>query len=136
MLKDIDQLKMIDFGVAMVPLLPDDSGKPVDWECYLINLRTDPVIGVLVTSTGYKKSDDDDLKSSTLRYFFESIEGEQAVMLELIPAELIQLTNEFWVSFTFDGHMYDKRYLFVEGSIDHANLTQLPILNKKGVLIL
>lgn len=136
MLKDIDQYKMLEFGVAMVPLGADRSIVPLDWECYLINLRSAPVHQVLVTSSGYKKTDNDELRSSTLRYFFDRIDGEQAVMLELIPSELVQLTNEFWVSFSFEGHMYDKRYLFVQGSIDEAHLTQLPVLNKKGVVIL
>lgn len=136
MLKDIDQLKMLEFGVAMIPVRPHESTQPLDWECYLINLRSKPIHQVLVTSSGYKKTDEDELRSSTLRYFFDRIDGEQAVMLELIPSELVQLTNEFWVSFSFEGHMYDKRYLFVQGSIDEAHLTQLPVINKKGVVIL
>lgn len=136
MLKDIDQFKMLEFGVAMVPLRSDGSTEPLDWECYLINLRSEPIRQVLVTSSGYKKTEDDEMKSSTLRYFFDKIDGEQAVMLELIPSELVELTNEFWVSFSFEGHMYDKRYLFVQGSIDQAHLTLLPVLNKKGVVIL
>ncbi len=135
MLKDIDQFKMLDFGVAMVPVYDDETETSQDWECYLINLRQKPVHQVLVTSSGYKKTEDDEMRTSTLRYFFEKMEGGQALMLEMIPSELVQLTNEFWVSFSFEGHMYDKRYLFVQGSIDLANLTQLPILNKKGVVI-
>lgn len=136
MLKDIDQYKMLEFGVAMIPVSLDGSTASLDWECYLINLRTEPIHQVLVTSSGYKKTDEAELRSSTLRYFFDKIDGEQAVMLELIPSELVELTNEFWVSFSFEGHMYDKRYLFVQGSIDQAHLTQLPVLNKKGVIIL
>ncbi|MCF8237063.1 MAG: hypothetical protein K9I85_02825 [Saprospiraceae bacterium] len=136
MLKDIDRLKVADFGVAMVPTENSVDVGEQHWECFLINLKEMPVHQVLVTSSGYKKSEEKDLKSSTLRYFFEKIEAGQAVLLELIPSELVQLTNEFWVSFHFEGHMYDKRYLFVEGSLDESLFTEVPVLQKKGVLIL
>ncbi|MBK7343498.1 MAG: hypothetical protein IPJ06_10675 [Saprospiraceae bacterium] len=69
MLKDIDQLKMLEFGVAMIPSNNRDEEGQMDWECYLINLRKEPVHGVLVTSTGYKTSEEDELRSSTLRFF-------------------------------------------------------------------
>ncbi len=120
----------------MVPAEAGADSQDSYWECFLINMKEVPVTQVLVTSTGYKKSEEQDLKSSTLRYFFENIDAGQAVLLELIPFELVQLTNEFWVSFQFEGHMYDKRYLFVEGSLDESLLTEVPVLNKKGVLIL
>lgn len=135
MLKDIDQPKMTDFAIAMVPLDPELPEGETDWECYLINLRSLPVRDVLVTSTGYRKEGEEDIRSSTLRYFYDQINAEDAVMLELVPKQLTNLTNEFWVSFTFEGHMYDKRYMFVEGSLDPAHLTRVPVLDLKGILI-
>lgn len=136
MLKDIETRKVDNFGVAMVPSELEVLEDGQEWECFLINLKDQPVHQVLVTSSGYKKSDEEELRSSTLRYFYDRIEGEMAVRLEIVRPELTQLTNEYWISFSLDGHMYDKRFLFVEGSLAQEHLTTVPILNKKGVLIL
>jgi len=39
------------------------------------------------------------------------------------------------VSFTFDDYMYDKKYVFVKGSITKDNFTKIPMLDRKGVMI-
>lgn len=133
MLKDIEQPRMSDFIIA---LTPQDSGLPGEvWDCHLINLKREPIRNVLITSRGYGTLDGEERRSSTLRYFYEAIGPEESVLLEVLPPDLLSLTNEFWVSFQFDGHMYDRRFLFVEGSLEPHNLFPVPVLNKRGVMI-
>ena len=55
--------------------------------------------------------------------------------IEPIQTELFELTNEYWVSFMYNGHMYDKKYVFVKGSIDEMHFTTIPHLDRKGVMI-
>lgn len=135
MLKDIDKRKMDDFAVAMVPIEGADAEGKTAWDCYLINLREVPLTNVLVTSRGYGLLDGERRESSTLRYFYTELAAQSAVKLEMIQPELVGLNNEFWVSFFHEGYMYDRRFVFVEGSLDPSLLTQIPVLNTRGVLI-
>jgi hypothetical protein len=135
MLKDIDQRKMEGFSVALIPEETGMDRVPETWECFLINTHVTPVTDVLITARGYGQIQGEPRQSSTLRYFYPRIEGEMAVMLEIIPAELVALNNEFWVSFTRDGFMYDKKFLFVEGSLTTELLTPVPVIGRRGVMI-
>jgi hypothetical protein len=135
MLKDMEQLKMQGFSVAMIPGESAPDAEPQTWGCYLINEQPAAVTDVLITTRGYGHIKGEPLQSSTLRYFFPRIDGEMAVKLEIIPAELLSLNNEFWVSFTREGFMYDKKFLFVEGSLHLERLTPLPVIGRKGVMI-
>jgi hypothetical protein len=74
-------------------------------------------------------------KTSTLRHFFERVEPMGMVLIEPILKEAFALTNEYWVSFSFEGEMYDKRYIFVVGSMEPSNYTLIPFLNRRGVMI-
>ncbi len=135
MLKDIQHKKMVGFGVAMVPHEMDDKVIPVFWDCYLINMKNETIRDLLITSKGYGFIRGEERRSSTLRYFYPRLEGQMAVRLETLGEELFRLTNEFWVSFSCGGYMFDKRFLFVEGSLDTAHLTPVPVVGKRGVLI-
>ena len=75
------------------------------------------------------------MKTTVLRHFFEEIGPQSYVQIEPIQVKLFQLTNEYWVSFVFDEYMYDKKYVFVKGSINESHFTTIPILDKKGVMI-
>ena len=57
------------------------------------------------------------------------------VKIEPIQVKLFGLTNEYWVSFTHDEYMYDKKYIFVNGSIVEENFTRIPFINRQGVMI-
>lgn len=125
----------MDFSVAMIPTVPASSEDPPLWECYLINLKEEPVTDVFITSRGYSSRDGESRESSTLRYYHREIGPRSAVLLELIPAEIQGLTNEFWVSYRYRDYMYDKKFLFVEGSLSENLLTHVPVLERKGVMI-
>ncbi len=135
MLRDMTNLKMTDFSVAMIPIDPNVYAQPWSWDCYLINFKNEPVNDVLITTKGYGQSEDGEKRSSTLRYYYNQIGPMEAVLVEIINPELVSLTNEFWVSFSYGGHMYDQKFLFVEGSLESAYLTMVPIVNKHGVMI-
>lgn len=133
MLKDIDFKKVEDVAIAVVP---DDDGEGKEaWKVYLLNLKNAPIQGVIINSKGYGRYKKKDVETSKLRQFFEKLEPQSYVMVELIYKELLGLTNEFWVSFWKDNFMYDKKYVFVRESLVDEHLTELPLLEKKGVMI-
>ena len=131
MKKDIPVKKVEDVAIAIIPNDKDDQF----WDVFILNLKGDDINNVLINSKGYGVRDGETVKTSQLRYFYEQIGAQMAVMIEPLPAELTQLTNEFWVSFNYDNFMYDKKYVFVRGSILETHFTDIPIVNKRGIMI-
>jgi len=129
MKKDIPQLKVEDLAIAVIPA--DEEF----WDTYIINLKDEVIQNVLIKSSGYGEVDGKNIKTSVLRHFFEELGPLQLLKVEKLPVNLFNLTNEYWVSFRFDGYMYDKKYVFVKGSLDQMNFTLIPFLNKQGVMI-
>lgn len=130
MKKDIPILKVENIAIAVVPGDDDEL-----WTTYIINEKNEPITNVLINSKGYGELNGDIVKTSVLRHFFEEIQATSALMIEPIQTKLFDITNEYWVSFTLDNYMYDKKYVFVQGSISRENFTTIPFLGKKGVMI-
>jgi hypothetical protein len=131
MKSDIPDLKVKDVAVAIVPRKGDNDL----WDSYIINLKEENIKNVLVNSRGYGELKGDKVKTTVLRHFFEEIDSQSIIKIEPIQVKLFGLTNEYWVSFSYKGHLYDKKYVFVRGSIDSANFTSIPFTDKKGVMI-
>ena len=134
MKKDIPIIKVEKVGIAIVPKdihnLKDEL-----WDVYLINLRPDPIRSVLINSKGYGTLHEQKVETTILRHFFEEIEGQTAVKIEPIQPKLFSIANEYWVSFSADKYMYDRKFVFVPGSISVSNLTAIPIVGDKGIMI-
>jgi hypothetical protein len=133
MIKDINIEKVEDVAIAIIP----DAIEELDpeWGVYLVNMKDDPIEGVLISSNGYGNLSGKNVKTSTLRHFWDKILPNQFVKIELIETKLFSLNNEFWVSFWHRGVLYDKRYVFVTESIVEDNFTQVPVIEKRGVMI-
>jgi hypothetical protein len=131
MKKDIPQLKVQDLAIAIVPGDKDENL----WDTYIINLKDEPIKSVLVNSRGYGELEGEEIKTTILRHFFEEIGPLQIEKIEPIQTKLFDIANEYWVSFQYDGYMYDKKYVFVKGSISEINFTLIPFINKRGVMI-
>ena len=132
MIKDIPFKKVEDVAVAVAPRM-DEKGEA--WVVYLVNMKNRAINGVLVNSKGYGMLDGKQVKTSSLRQFFDKIDGRDYVTIEILPEQLTGIANQFWVSFWLDGFLYDKQFVFVTESIIKDNLTDIPVLNKKGVMI-
>lgn len=136
MKKDIPNLKVEDLAIAIVPRDEPNTNPDEDlWDTYIINLKEEKIKNVLIASQGYGELEGQEMKTTTLRHFFEEIGPLEILKVEPIQRKLFELTNEYWVSFNFDGYMYDKKYVFVKGSIAEYNFTLIPFINRKGVMI-
>ncbi|MFN5712659.1 MAG: hypothetical protein ACK46S_11620 [Bacteroidota bacterium] len=134
MIKDIPQLVVENVAVAIVK--EKNELNETVWNSYLINMKDVKLEGVLVTSTGYGQINDEKIRTSTLRHFLDEVEPKSFVKIEPIIEEVFGVNNEYWLSFYLDHKMYDKRYVFLAESITEANFTAVPIINKKGVMII
>jgi hypothetical protein len=57
--------------------------------------------------------------------------------IELIQPELFDLCNEFWVSYYIDdgsNKIFDKKFLFLPGSVIEENMSFIPVLQMEGIL--
>lgn len=131
--KDIPKKRVEDLAIAIVPR--ENKEDEELWDTYLINLKDEPINNVLVSSKGYGHIEGDKMRTTTLRHFYESVGPLQVISIEPIQKKLFEITNEYWVSFNYDNHMYDKKYVFVKGSIVSENFTRIPFLDRKGVMI-
>ncbi|MBL4649349.1 MAG: hypothetical protein JKY03_06415 [Aureispira sp.] len=131
MKKDILIKKVTDIAIAIIP---DEKDKNFG-DVYFLNLKEIDLKSVFITSRGYGEIDGEKVETSQLRYSYELVGAKTAIKIEPIDAKLFQLANEYWISFNLDGFMYDKKYVFVPGSFIKENFTNVPLINKKGIMI-
>ncbi|MCO5288878.1 MAG: hypothetical protein M9940_05595 [Bacteroidetes bacterium] len=133
MLKDIPELKVENVAIAVVKET-NSSGKE-EWNAYILNLKDEELEGVLITSKGYGMREGENIKTSTLRHFIENIPAHSFIKIEPIIDNVLALNNEYWVSFYLNNNMYDRKYVFLPGVINEDYFTNIPLLNKRGVMI-
>ncbi len=133
MKKDIIPPKVEGVSMAVVRE-PDEEGAEA-WYVYVINEKDVPLENVLISSTGYGEIDGEHRATSEMRHYLESLGPKSWARIELIMEDVFALSNQFWLSFYIDGHIHDKKYIFVAGSIHEEHFTNLPLMNKRGVLI-
>jgi hypothetical protein len=130
---DIPIREVEDIAVAIIPpLLAPDSSL---WEVYLINLKGEAIENVLISSRGYGEQDGEEINTSVLRHFIEELGPLSYHKIEEIQTELFVLNNEYWVSFSYDNFLFDRKYVFGQGTISADNFTRIPFINREGVLL-
>ena len=134
MLKDIPNLLVEDVALAVVKE-QNMEGEEV-YNVYVINLKNRDLEAVLVSSSGYGIIQEKEVKTSELRHFLETVPARSASKVEAIVEDVFGITNKYWLSFYLDKQIYDKKYIFLPESIREENFIVLPILQKKGVMIL
>ena len=132
MRKDIHIPKVEDVSMAVVR---ETDGPDAEWGVYLINQKAETLNDVIVASKGYGKVNDEDVKTSTLRHFFDDLEAKSFKKVEKIMPDVFGLNNEYMLTFYIDRVIYDRKYIFVPDSIVEENLIQIPLIVKPGVLI-
>lgn len=127
--------KVENVSVAIVEIPRENNEK--EYIVYLLNFRDDIMEGIIVASSGYGENPQsgEQVKTSTLRKGIELMLPNEAARIEPIMPDLFDLTNEFWVSFWVNDVMYDKRFIFVPGSINDEAFKFIEILGYKGVIL-
>lgn len=130
MLKDIPNTKVENVAIAVI-----HEGE--DWNVYLINLSETDIKNVLVSSKGYITHEDGlQTKTSELRHALGDVSAKSYAKVEPIIENVFGLHNQYWVSFFVNEEMLDKKYIFLAETIKKENFVNIPIINKKGVMIL
>ncbi len=134
MLKDIIEPAFDGVGVAVIH--EEGEENEMVWNVYLINFNNALIDGVLISSKGYGTINNEEVKTSVLRHMLHEIDALDYGKIEPLHEDLFTINNEYWVSFYLDGKIYDRKFVFVENSIDKNRLVHINVIDKKGILIM
>lgn len=124
-------------GVSIVIGQEPQKDGSFQWRVFVMNSNDWGIRNVLITSKGYGEINGRQKTTGILRHHVASLPPHSAMPIELMEPELFNLCNEFWVSYYLDddsNKIYDKKFLFLPGSIVEENLSFIPTLQMKGVL--
>jgi hypothetical protein len=133
MIKDLPKNLVEDIAVAVA--LEGESPESKTWYVYIINLKSQPIENVMVTSKGYGEKDGEQVKTSVLRHMIPQLNSNQSALIEPIDEQTFGLNNEYWVSYYIGQEIFDKKFIFLPESIVESNFIKLPVVNKPGVMI-
>jgi len=133
MRKDIHTPKVE--GVAMAVVREADADGEEGWYVYLINQRDVALENVLVSSRGYGELAGETRRTSEMRHFLERLGPRSWARIERIVEDVFGLSNQYWLSFYIGREIHDKKYIFLPDSIQEAHFTDLPLMERRGVMI-
>lgn len=131
MIKDIDFHPVTGLKLAIAKEVNNGN---TEWGVYIINLNLIELKTIMITSRGYGTVKGEEKKTSTLRHVIQELGPQSIARIEPIDPELFVLTNEFWVSYYILDQIFDKKFIFVAGSMDANNIIDIPELGLQGVL--
>lgn len=106
-----------------------------DWNVYLINDWDQELENVLVLSHAFGTLEGEMRKTSKLRHGFPVVPVKSAVKIEFLDPKVLALNNEFMVTYFLDNRMYDKNFIFRSNTINERALSDLPAIDRRGVLV-
>lgn len=130
MKKDIEIPKVEGVYMAVVQEY-NDIYKTDDWNAYIINDTDKELEMVLVVSRGY----DAERETSIMRHKLDKLPAKSYAKAEWMQEDVLELNNEFHVTFFRENKMYDKKYIFKKNSINTKAFQPIPLMNTKGVLV-
>ena len=130
MKKDIQIPKVENVYVAIINEY-NDIYKTNNWNAYIINDKTVDIEMVLIVSKGFSETKE----TSVMRHKLDRLPAKSYAKIELMQDEILQLNNEFKVTFFEGSVMFDKTFLFRKNTINEKALQTIPIMNTAGVLV-
>lgn len=129
MKKDIEIPEVKDIHLAAVKEFNEEF-QSEDWNVHLINDGKKDVEMVLIVSRGYDKN----RETSVMRHKMERLPSKSFAKVEFLQEDVLQLNNEFRVSYFLDSKMYDRKFVFKKNTIRESSLKEIPLIPKKGIL--
>ncbi len=130
MKKDIKIPQVVDVFMAIVQEFNDEF-QCFEWNTYLINQQDKPLEMVLIVSKGF----DEQKLTAVMRRKLDHLSAKSFEKIEMIQEEVLQLNNEFNVTFFSNNKLFDKIYLFPKNTVSEKTIQEIPFLNKKGILV-
>ena len=120
--------------LAAVQEWSDDFMEKV-WYVYLINDSDFNLDSVMVVSKAFGTIDGEMKKTSLLRHAFMQVPAVSVVKVEMVEKSVLQLNNEFMITYFIGNTLYDKKFIFKAQSITPDYVEEVPILFVDGVIV-
>ena len=114
-----------------VVIKPEEVGE--HWTVHLVNTNDFALHNILIASEGYGKKEPNRQETSILRQFFDILEAQSSLQIELIDPKVFHLFNEYGVTYYVDSEIYFKKFVFVPDSIILENLINNTTLKAKVI---
>ncbi len=134
MKSDIAIPKVENVFLAAVQEWSDDFMEKI-WYVYIVNDSDFNVENVMVVSKAFGTIDGEMKKTSLLRHAFVNVPAVSVVKVEMIEKSVLQLNNEFMVTYFIGSTLYDKKFIFKAQSITPDYVEEVPILFVDGVIV-
>mgnify|MGYP003329801098 CR=1 FL=1 len=129
MKKDINIPQSKDVHIAIV-LEEHPEYHTMDWNAYIINSGDTPVEMAIIVSKGFS----DKKITGEFRHQVKLLPAQGYAKIEFIEKKLLDIDNQFSVTYFRDNQLFDKTFLFKAKSIKESNLENIPVMNSKGVV--
>ncbi|WP_178986616.1 hypothetical protein [Winogradskyella helgolandensis] len=130
MKKDIRIPEVKDVHVAVVQEQHIEY-KTLDWNAYIINNSDNDLETVLIVSRGYNEKK----LTPLMRHTIAKLPARSYAKIEYLQEKVLELNNEFKITFFEGNKMFDKTYLFRTNTINEKALQTVPLMQLKGVLV-
>lgn len=126
--KDIPKIEVKNVTVVVKPEAADEH-----WTVHLVNSNDFPIKDILIASTGYAEKSSEQEKTSTIRQFFDKLDSNASIQIELIDPKVFHLFNEYGVTYYIDKEIFFKKFVFVPDSIVWENLRHNEVMGTEVV---
>ena len=103
----------------------------LDWNAYLINNTDQDLDTVLIVSSGYNATK----RTPVMRHQLKQLPSRSFAKIEYMQDAVLELNNEFKVTYFSGNQMFDKTYVFRKNTINERALQAIPLMNTKGILV-
>ncbi|HUH25546.1 MAG TPA: hypothetical protein VLY87_02875 [Flavobacterium sp.] len=134
MKKDIEIPTSVHVFVAAVKEWNDDFQEN-SWYAYLINNNDEPLEMAIVVSKAYGMMNGEMRKTGMFRHVFKEVPAKGHIKIELLENNVLELNNEFSVTYFLNNQLFDKTFVFTTNSINDKALSDIPTMNNRGVLV-
>ena len=117
-----------------IAIAKEEVNGQTEWGVYIINHNLIELSNVMITSKGYGFIEGEQRKTSTLRHMIQELGPQAIAKVEPIDPSVFVLNNEFWVSYYILDQIFDKKFIFPEGSLVPSNIRHIPDLGLEGIL--
>lgn len=134
MKKDIEFPTSENVFLAAIQQWNDDFQENM-WSVYLVNNTKEILEMVLVISHAHGLINNEQRKTATFRHTIKEVTSNCIIKIELLENNVLQLNNEFFVTYFLNNKMFDKTFVFKTNTINTGVLTDIPGTDLKGILL-
>lgn len=131
MRKDIPIREVTEIGLALVPEKEANFGEI--WTAHLVNLKDYSLKNILLNVEGRGDLGGSSRKTATMRYLISEIAPLSSHQIEVMLPDVMSITNQFWLSFSYDEYLYEKKIIVPHDARETMELVGIPVLHCQGL---